>query len=247
VKPFILRGALAGVGGAIAAVLTLLLLGEQSIRDAIALEEAASGGGGEEPLFSRSVQLVGGSLGVALYALFAGTIFGIIFAATRHRLGAVPDWRRALRLAGLAFITVYLVPFLKYPPNPPAVGDPDTVNERTISYLCLIGISVIATILAVRAVSSLRDRGVPQHLAGPAAVAMWVLVIGAAYLLLPANPDEIAVAAKLIWRFRLASLGGQAAFWTVTGVLFGWLTIHANGEKVFGSRSGERDSVDVGG
>jgi hypothetical protein len=238
---YILRGALAGVAGALAAGLTLLLLGEQSIRDAIAIEEAASGGGGDEPMFSRGVQVLGGSIGVTLYGIFVGTIFGIVYVAVRRRLGAVPEWRRAHRLAALAFVSVYLVPWLKYPPNPPAVGDPDTVTERTIAYLCLIAIAVIASVVAVRSFEWSRRRGLAEHLRGPLAVALWVAIVGGAIVLLPANPDPIEVPAKLIWRFRLASAGGQLAFWAVLGVAFGWLGIQAEGRKVFDRR--ERTSV----
>jgi predicted cobalt transporter CbtA len=236
VKTYILRGACAGVIAALATALTLLLLGEPSIRDAIELEEAAaraSGEVGDDPMFSRTVQLVGGSLGVMLYGTFIGTIFGVVYAAVQHRLGAVAEWKKALRLAGLGFLSVYLVPFLKYPPNPPAVGDPDTVNERTIAYLCLMAIGIITSVVAVRVGRHLRERGWPEHVTTPAAVALWIAIIGLAYAVMPGNPDEIAVGAKLIWRFRLASLGGQAAFWAACGLVFGWLTIMHTGRKVF--------------
>jgi hypothetical protein len=236
VKTYILRGACAGVIAALATAVTLLALGEPSIRDAIALEEAAaraSGEVGEDPMFSRTVQVVGGSIGVAIYGLLAGTIFGIVFAAARHHLGRGTDWARAMRLAGLGFLAVYLVPFLKYPANPPAVGDPDTVNERTIAYLGMMALAIIATALAVGIGSRLRAKGWPQHLWAPAAVGVWLVAIGTAYLVLPANPDEIAVGAKLIWRFRLASLAGQGAFWAALGCTFGWLSLLHAGHKVF--------------
>lgn len=248
-KIYILRGACAGVIAALATAVTLLLLGEPSIRDAIALEEAAAaavGEVGEDPLFSRNVQVLGGSLGVILYGTFLGTIFGIVFAAVRHRLGNVPDWKRALRLAGLGFLTVYLVPYLKYPPNPPAVGDPESVDERTIAYLCLVALALIVTVVAFRVGDWLRGRGWPEHLRQPAAVAVWVALIAVAFALLPGNPDEITVGAKLIWRFRLASLGGQAAFWSVAGVVFGWLSLQHGGRKVFAT-SEAKEPVSAGG
>jgi hypothetical protein len=235
-KQFILRGALAGVAGALATGLTLMILGEQSIRDAIAIEEANSGGGGEPAMYSRSVQVIGGSLGVTLYGILIGTIFGIVYVAVRNRLGDVPEWKRARRLAGVAFVSIYLVPWLKYPPNPPAVGNPDTVNERTIAYLCLMAIGIITSVLAVRAAAWCQRRGYPDHLVAPIAVGLWVAVVGLAYLVLPANPDAITVPAKLIWRFRLVSAGGQLAFWAIVGVVFGWLGIQAEGKKVFPSR-----------
>lgn len=245
-KTFVIRGALAGLCGALASVLTLLLLGERSIRDAIALEDtAAPSSAVSDEMFSRTVQVIGGSLGVALYGLFLGIIFGVVFAAVRHRLGPIAEWKRALRLGGLAFVAIALVPFLKYPPNPPAVGDPDTVNERTIAYLVLVALAIVGTVLAGRVRDWLAGRGWPEHINLPAAVAFWVLVIGLAYLLLPANPDDIPVGAKLIWRFRLASLGGQAAFWSVAAVIFGWVGIKQSGHKVF--TAADEESVPTGG
>lgn len=233
-KTFVIRGALAGLAGAVGSVITLLLLGERSIRDAIALEDAAApSGAGSEEMFSRTVQVVGGSIGVALYGLFLGIIFGVVFAAVRHRLGPVPEWRKALRLGGIAFVVIALVPFLKYPPNPPAVGDPETVSQRTFAYLALIVIAILATLIAGRLADWLAARRWPAHLRGPAAVASWVLLIGLAYALLPTNHDAIAVGAKLIWRFRLASLGGHGAFWAVAAVVFGWVGIKQSGADLF--------------
>jgi predicted cobalt transporter CbtA len=241
-KPYIIRGAVAGLIGAVAAALTLLLLGENAIKDAIALEDAASGGHGEAPMFTRGVQVGFGAVGILVEGLLLGMIFGIVYVAVRHRLGGVPEWQRARRLAALGFLNLCLVPWLKYPPNPPAVGDPDTVNERTIAYLSLIAIGLIASVVAVRAVDWCRRREWPDHLIGPSAVALWVAIVAVAYLLLPANPDAITVPAKLIWRFRLASAGGQLALWSLLGVAFGWLTVRAEGRKVFPRRSGHDDT-----
>jgi len=41
-------------------------------------------------------------------------------------------------LALAAFITIALVPMLKYPANPPAVGNPDTIGPRTGLYLSML-------------------------------------------------------------------------------------------------------------
>lgn len=247
-KIYILRGACAGVIAALTIAITLLLLGEPSIRDAIALEDAAavaSGEVGEDPMFSRNMQVIGGLIGVMLYGTFVGTIFGVVYAAVQHHLGAVPAWKKVMRLAALGFLSIYVVPFLKYPPNPPAVGDPESVNERTIAYLCLMAFAIITSIVAVRFCARLRGHGWPEHVRIPAAVALWVGLIAVAFAVLPGNPDEIAVGAKLVWRFRLASLGGQAAFWAVAGLVFGWLTIMASGQKVFATA--ETEPVAAGG
>jgi predicted cobalt transporter CbtA len=215
------RGALAGVAGGLAGALTLLAVGERSIAEAIDLEAAhAAPGEAHEELFSRTTQVIGGSLGLALYGLFLGIVFGIVFAAAQHRLGSGPAWRRARRLAGAAFVAVFLVPFLKYPANPPAVGDPDTVNQRTIAYVSMVAVSILAVLLAAVLHERLARRGVPEWYAQPVAALVWLATLAVAFVALPPNPDAIEVPADLLWSFRLASLGGQAAFWAVTGTAF---------------------------
>ncbi len=227
-KRFVCFGAIAGVIGTLTTSAILLLLGERSIGDAIALEEAAATDGqAHEALFSRPMQILGGALGLMLFGLFMGAIFGVVFAANRHRLGGGTDWQRARRLAAIGFVTLYLVPFVKYPPNPPAVGNPDSINERTIAYLSLVLLAIIAAVVGGQTLAWLRARGTSAHLCGPGAMVAWLVIVGLGIALLPANPDAIEVPVDLIWRFRLASAAGQLAFWVTTGVAFGWLTERA--------------------
>jgi predicted cobalt transporter CbtA len=172
--------------------------------------------------------VIGGVVGLALLGLFLGVVFGVVFAATRPRLGAGPDWRRARRLAVVGFVTVYLVPFCKYPANPPAVGDPATVNQRTIAYLCLLALSVLAVLLAGVVLDQLRRRGTAEPVAQVGAAAVWLLTLVVAYVALPANPGVNTVPADLLWSFRMASVAGQAAFWAVLGTTFSLLSARAD-------------------
>lgn len=215
------RGALAGAAGGCAAALFLLAVGERSISEAIALEEASGHGG--DAVLSRSVQLVGGAVGALLVGAASGAILAIVLAAVRHRLRGSDDVERATRLAAVAYVTLYLVPFLKYPANPPAVGDPATVGRRTALYLLVLAWSVLATWSAWRARDWLASRGVAPCLSGPAAVGVWAVLVGLAFAGLPGSPDPLTAPATLIWRFRVASAGGQALFWAVAGVALGWL------------------------
>jgi predicted cobalt transporter CbtA len=218
-------GALAGLVGGIALALFLRLVGEGPIGDAVALESARSGGGvAHDELFSRATQQVGGMIGAALYGVCAGAVLAVVFALLRHKLAARDDWRRAVTVAGIAFVTVSLVPFLKYPANPPAVGDPETISERTALYLVMILWSCVATWAGWRLSQWLRGREspLPDHYRLPAAVAVWAAVVGLGFVLLPGSPDAITAPATLVWRFRLAAIGGQAVFWAVTGCVLGW-------------------------
>ena len=70
-----------------------------------------------------------------------GALFGLVFALSRNSLPGNNDVKKALVLAGIMWFTMFLIPFLKYPANPPTVGDPETVVLRSILYLSFITIS----------------------------------------------------------------------------------------------------------
>src|SRR3954469_12032441 len=184
-KHYLRRGALAGMAGGLASALVLLLVGERSISRAIALEQARAGGEPTHEMFSRHVQLAGGAVGTLIAGAAFGLIFAVVFAAVRHRLAGRDDWRRATTLAVVAFVTVYLVPWLKYPANPPAVGDPDTINERTALYVVMLVWSIVAAWAGWRLHRWLRARGMPDHLRLPAVVLTWTVIVAAGLALLP--------------------------------------------------------------
>jgi predicted cobalt transporter CbtA len=222
---FIRRGAIAGLAGGAASALFLLLVGEHTIGDAIRLEEKR-GGGGEE-VFTRGTQIFGGALGVILVSVAMGVIFAATFAAVRHRLPGRDDWQRSITWAATAFVVVYLVPFAKYPPNPPAVGNPATIDERTILYFAMLAWSIAAFFVATRMSGWLRARRVADPARQSAIVVAWMVLVGAGFALLPGSPDAVTAPATLIWRFRLASAGGALMLWAVTGVVFGLLSLPA--------------------
>jgi predicted cobalt transporter CbtA len=220
---FIRRGAIAGLAGGAASALFLLLVGERTIGDAIHLEEK-HGGGGQE-LYTRGTQVFGGALGVILVSVALGVVFAATFAAVRHRLPGRNDWQRSIIWAATALVVVYLVPFAKYPPNPPSVGDPNTIDERTILYFAMLAWSVGAAFLALRLGQWMRSRqyGDPARQTGIAAA--WIVLVAIGFMVLPGSPDAVTAPATLIWRFRLASAGGALMLWGVTGVVFGALSL----------------------
>lgn len=218
ISNYLRRGVAAGALGGAAMALVLIALGERSIAAAVALENA-SGLSGDAP-FTRAQQVLGGAVGLTLAGVAAGAIFGVVFAATRHRL-AGDDRRRSLTLAAAGFCAVSLVPFLKYPPNPPAVGDPSTVGRRTALYLGLIAASLIVTWAAWRLHRTLALMA-PERRTTLVATA-FVVAIGLAFIALPGPPDVVHLPADLVWRFRIASLAGAASFWAVLGLAHAWM------------------------
>jgi hypothetical protein len=208
------NGALAGlVGGAVMGAL-LLVVGEGPLQRAIDLEPAA----GEE-VVSRSGQQVGG----VLAALLVGTALGLVFAVALR----VARGRSPLGLAACGFVALHLVPFLKYPPNPPGIGESETVGRRTALYVVMVAWGVVSVWSGARARRWLAQRQVPPQLAWPAAAATTVGLVVVVMAVLPPGPSPDAVPASVVWDFRLASLAGWAAYWSVLGTVFGWLTLPA--------------------
>jgi len=218
---FLRAGALAGGAGGLALALFLRIVGEGSIGDAIALERSRNGVHHE--MFSRGTQQIGGMLGAVIYGVFMGLVFGVLFAAVRHRLAARDDWRRSLHVAAVGFVTISLVPFLKYPANPPSVGSPDTIGRRTALYLLVLAWSVVTTWAGWRVWTWLCQRGVDEQLRVASTVGLVLGMVAFVYAVLPGSPDPVTAPAQLIWRFRVATIGGAAIYWLVLGSTMGAL------------------------
>lgn len=140
----VVRAIVAGAAGGALAAVFVVLVGEDIINAAIALETSPPDAG--DPIVGRGLQVVGGGIAAVLYGVFAGAIFGTVFASIRHLIPAAGDFGRSVLLAAAAFTAAVIVPAVKYPADPPAVGDPDTIDERTIDYFTLLGASLTVMI-----------------------------------------------------------------------------------------------------
>jgi len=224
---FLKRALVAGAVGGVAFALFLWGVGERSIRSALAFEESLSGGeeaGHHDELYTRGTQVLGGMLAGVLYGLVVALIFVTVFVAVRHRLRGLDDMHRSLWLAFAAFVATALLPAIKYPANPPGLGDPDTISERTIAYLTFLAACIVLCVLVALLNSRLRasvDDATRLVITSVAAFAGAVLLV----VVWPDTNDPLpaGVAASLVWRFRLESLGGLALFWAVFALGFGWL------------------------
>ena len=122
-----------------------------------------------------------------VYGLSLGGLFALAFAVVYGRVGRASPARTSILMAAFAFVVIYLVPFVKYPANPPSVGDPDTITKRTALYLIMILISLLAAIAAVRLRGVLAERW-SGSTATLAAGAGYLLVVVVAGLALPSDP-----------------------------------------------------------
>jgi hypothetical protein len=204
---------------------------ETAMDEAKAKQHAAMGMPPEQPepeLVSRGVQASYGLFtGVVVYCAAFGGLFALAFAFVNGRVGNPGPRALSALLAAGGFIAIYVAPNLKYPANPPSVGEPETIGYRTALYFAMMLISIAALTGAV----ILRQRLVRRH--GPWSAALiasacYIAVVAAAQLVLPVI-DEVpdGFPAVVLWKFRIASLGMQFVMWATIGLLFGWLTERA--------------------
>jgi predicted cobalt transporter CbtA len=225
----LLRGMLAGLLAAVFAFGFAKVFGEPQVDRAIAFEEQmnahAHSGEAEEPeIVSREVQACIGLLtGVAVYGAALGGLFALAFAFVSGRLLQLPPRATAILIAGLGFLAFYVVPYLKYPANPPAVGSGETIGYRTQLYFTMIVFSAAALAIAIAFGRQLAAKlGTWNAIIGGGAVYL-VLVSIAAYALPGINEVPANFSADLLWHFRIAALGTQAILWIVIGLAFGAL------------------------
>ena len=198
---------------------------ESAMEQAKAKLETAQGSAAheEEPeLVSRKTQAgLGLFTGVVVYSTAFGGLFALVFAVASRRIGDLDARASSAVLAGFGFIAVYVVPNLKYPANPPSVGQPDTIGLRTALYFTMLALSVAAMVVAVVLRKKLAARCGGWNAAVAAACVYLVGVSAMAWLLPGIDEVPAAFPAALLWQFRVASFGMQAVMWATLGLVFG--------------------------
>ncbi len=224
-KAAIIAGLLAGLTVAV----FHLVVTEPLVEQAIAMEErrADAAHAHKEPIVGRRVQKGGLVLGYLLYGLTWALPFGVTYQLAQRRLPTNSRVTHGLLLAFLAYWSVCLLPSLKYPANPPGVGDPATIGYRQGLYLGFLTLSVVATVLSVGlGRSAARARGPRRGPWIPVGVCL-LLLSAAVYAVMPSNPDQVAMPADVVGDFRILSFAGLTLFWAVLGFLFGKLLSQA--------------------
>lgn len=152
-------------------------------------------------------------LGTSIAALF-----GVVFAYSRSSLPGSNNIEKALVLAGIMWFVLFLIPALKYPANPPAVGNPETIYYRQslyIAYLAISGLLALGLALLYRKIGNAR---VKKVIVVPA---VYAALMTGAYLAMPPNPDAINAPMDLVTGFRIASVFTMSMFWGLLGVILG--------------------------
>ena len=165
----------------------------------------------EYRVWQKSGQVLAGIiLGIAM-----GSLFGIVYALSRNSLPGKNDVSKAVILAGIMWITIYLIPFLKYPANPPTVGDGETVALRAILYISFILISGFGAFAFYKLSKKLQSN---KKYLGLLGYAIFIIIV---FFTMPENPDQITAPMNLVNEFRLMSILGVSSFWGSIGIILG--------------------------
>ena len=163
-------------------------------------------------IWQKSGQILAGViLGTSI-----GALFGIVFALSRNSLPGNNDVKKALVLAGVMWFTMFVIPFLKYPANPPTVGDPETVVLRSILYLSFITISGFGAVGFYKLSQKFQSKRKLVAIIG------YSIFISVVFCVMPENPDEITAPMDLVNEFRIMSFLGVTSFWISIGVILGF-------------------------
>ncbi|MEU6851142.1 CbtA family protein [Actinacidiphila alni] len=260
-KKLILRGIIVGAFAGLLAFVFARIFAEPQINKAIdyesgrdaaqaALDKAAGlpAAAADPDLFSRTVQAdVGIGVGMVFFGMAMGALFAVAYAVCLGRVGNLRARNLALLVAGGGFLGIYLVPFLKYPANPPAIGHEDTIKDRTGLYLvmvvCSLAFLVGAAVLGRRLRSRFGNWNATLLAAGAFVVAIGVVMallpeLGhlaynkenfgnhATETPLPLTDDKGRIVypgfpADVLFSFRFYSVAAQLLLWAVIGLCFG--------------------------
>ncbi|MCV0431488.1 CbtA family protein [Nitrosopumilus sp.] len=218
----LVSGALAGT---IHGIVNLAIV-EPYLDEAIGIENQNLFDSGEEentPQFwveydaYRDWQKGGQVLAGAILGTSVGALFGIVYALSRHVLPSGNELKKTLTLAGVMWLALFFIPFLKYPANPPTVGDGETVVLRAVLYLSFIALSGFGAVAFYQLSKKIKSKSKIISLTG------YGIFIATMFTLMPSNPDEVNAPMDLVDEFRIMSVVAVSVFWVSVAVILGVL------------------------
>jgi hypothetical protein len=226
VRAFLVRGLLAGLLAGLASFAVASVAGEPSVGAAIGVETSHDAGPDDAghhhdesgALVSRHDQRTWGLLTATLVAGTAlGGLVALVAAGAAGRLGGLALGPSTALVALLGWVSVTLVPFLKYPASPPGVGDAGTIGRRTGLFFGFLLVSLVAaaaaTVLATRLHPSYGG-----YVAVVGGTVLFVAITALAAAVMPSVDEVGDFPASVLWDFRRASLLTTGTLWAVLGV-----------------------------
>lgn len=203
-----------------------LIATEPVLQRAIDIEELhrqAAGTPAEPGIVSRSAQHIGLIAGFLLYGVTWGAMFGLVYWCLAGRASGGRTLRHGLGLALVGYWTLGIFPQLKYPANPPGVGEAATIGYRQSLYFTFLGLSVLGAVLAALVYRDLGRLGRAWHrpwVRVPLVAILYALYATAAGVLLPDHSDPVLMPPALVTQFRWLSVAGITVFWLMLGGTF---------------------------
>lgn len=212
----------------------------------------------EHEIYSRTVQEnIGAGVGTVVFAVAMGALFAVAFtvlwAYVGRRWPAADPRAVAAGLGAVAFVAVIGVPYFVYPPNPPAVGEEDTIGARSGAYLTLTLVSVALMVVAVILGCRLADR-IGGLWSGVTSAVVYLVGVTITAALLPEfkeipgpvmDGDRIVGAGfpgQVVADFRVYAIANQVLLWTVLTVAF----VALLGVMMRRSKTSDRTLAEVG-
>jgi predicted cobalt transporter CbtA len=170
----------------------------------------------------RVWQKGGEVVAAAMYGISLSALFGIVFVYSRRSLPGFTNKKKALFLAAVMFFVIFLIPALKYPANPPAVGNPSTIYYREMLYVGFIAVSGFSALALAFSYRRLQIY-FPEKPIWLIVPLIYTVIMISAYIVFPPNPDKATIPTDLIISFRVASISTIGIFWGVLGIIVGVL------------------------
>lgn len=164
----------------------------------------------------RIWQKQGSIVAGAMLGTATGALFGLVFAYSRNILPGQNDIKKALVLAGIMWAVLYFIPFLKYPANPPTVGEPATITFRALTYVTFVALSSLGAFGFYRLYKKLENKKFLAFLG-------YAMFIGVVFFVMPQNPDPIKTPLELVNGFRAISAITMTITWITNALILGWL------------------------
>src|SRR5918995_7273430 len=165
-----------------------------------------------------------------ILGLSIGSLYGIVFAYTHSSISGINNnKKKALIVASIMWFVLFFMPALKYPPNPPAVGNPETIYYRQslyVVFLAISGFSALGLAFLYRKMVVASSNNTKKAII--IIPSTYAAIMAGVYLAMPANPDPINAPIDLVMGFRITSAITISMFWALLGVIFGAFWDKAN-------------------
>ena len=194
------------------------LEGAAAAAEAPAGEEEEEVAGFYAFLGSLGMQRIGMTLGLAVLGVIYGAIFTGLYHIVRQAFPGWNVWAWALVGGVVCFWSVSLFTQLKYPLNPPGIGEDASLLARQGFQFLFILLSLLAAVAAGFIIRYLHESGSEgaQRFWGYAGAAVaYVVVAVVIFLAIPGNPDPIPewVPDGLVIMFRTFTILGHLLLW----------------------------------